>query len=59
MYCYERLDFYKDYLDEVGIKSGVIIVVDVGIIGVLDIGKFYEDIKKYKINVYVLINIVK
>ncbi|WP_447497335.1 hypothetical protein [Clostridioides difficile] len=46
-HCYERLDLYKDYPDEVGIKSGVTTVVDAGTTGALDIGKFYEDTKKY------------
>ncbi|WP_235665902.1 amidohydrolase family protein, partial [Clostridioides difficile] len=58
-HCYERLDLYKDYPDEVGIKSGVTTVVDAGTTGALDIGKFYEDTKKYKTNVYALINIAK
>ncbi len=58
-HCYERLDLYKDYPDEVGIKSGVTTVVDAGTTGALDIGKFYEDTKRYKTNVYALINIAK
>lgn len=58
-HCYERLDLYKDYPDEVGIKSGVTTVVDAGTTGALDIGKFYEDTKKHKTNVYALINIAK
>lgn len=58
-HCYERLEIYKDYPDEVGIKSGVTTVVDTGTTGALDIEKFYEDTKKYKTNVYALINIAK
>lgn len=58
-HCYERLEIYKDYPDEVGVKSGVTTVVDTGTTGALDIEKFYEDTKKYKTNVYALINIAK
>lgn len=58
-HCYERLEIYKDYPDEVGVKSGVTTVVDTGTVGALDIEKFYEDTKKYKTNVYALINIAK
>lgn len=42
VYCFEKMVFYYDYLDEIGVKKGVMIVIDVGIIGVENIYEFYD-----------------
>lgn len=41
VYCYLNLLIYYDELDSVGIVIGVIIVIDVGSIGVDDVDDFY------------------
>lgn len=59
VYCYFVLFIYYDEVDLVGVGSGVIIVVDVGSIGVNDVDDFYCLICVVKIYVYVFLNIVK
>lgn len=53
-------DFYPPYssdIDEIGWKKGVTTLIDAGSIGALDIERYYEEVKRYRTNVFSLINI--
>lgn len=59
VHCYEKMDLYYDFPDEIGVKSGVTSVIDAGTTGAENISDFYEISKKAKTNVYALLNISK
>lgn len=59
VHCYEKMNLYYDYPDEIGIQKGVATVIDAGTTGENNITKFYELSKKCKTNVYALLNISK
>jgi len=53
-------DFYPPYssdIDEIGWRKGVTTLIDAGSVGILDIDRYYEEVKKYKTNVFSLVNI--
>lgn len=53
-------NFYPPYssdIDEIGWKCGVTTLIDAGSVGALDIDRYYEEVKKYKTNVFSLINV--
>jgi len=57
VHCYENMELYTDYPDEIGIKCGVTTVVDAGSSGCANIGDFYSLVHKAKTNVYAFMNI--
>lgn len=58
-HCFEKFSLYSDDIDTIGYKSGVTTIIDAGTSGADDIDEFYEDTKKFKTNVYSLLNISK
>ena len=59
VHCYEAMDLYYDFPDEIGVLAGVTTVVDAGSSGEANIKDFYERTRKAKTNVYALMNISK
>lgn len=59
VHCFEEMDLYYDYPDEVGVKTGVTTVIDAGTTGAENIRKFQTLTSKAKTNVYAMINISK
>lgn len=59
VHCFEEMDLYYDYPDEIGIKKGVTSIIDAGSTGAQNIGDFYKLAMKAKTNVYALVNISK
>lgn len=59
VHCYEKMNLYYDYPDEIGVKTGVTSVIDAGSSGESNIKEFYELAKKAKTNIYALMNISK
>ena len=59
VHCYEKMNLYYDYPDEIGVKTGVTTIVDAGSSGESNIKDFYELAKYAKTNVYALMNISK
>ncbi|MDR0921242.1 MAG: amidohydrolase/deacetylase family metallohydrolase [Lactobacillales bacterium] len=57
VHCFEKLDLYYDYPDEVGVKQGVTTIVDAGSTGADTISGFYPLAQEAKTNVYALLNI--
>ncbi|MGK0551682.1 amidohydrolase/deacetylase family metallohydrolase [Enterococcus faecalis] len=59
VHCFEKMNLYYDYPDEIGVKKGVTTVIDAGTTGAENIREFYELAQKARTNVYGLINISK
>lgn len=59
VHCYEEMELYYDYPDEIGVKTGVTTVIDAGTTGAENIGDFYRLASKARTNVFALINISK
>ena len=59
VHCYEKMNLYYDYPDEIGVKTGVTSVIDAGSSGEHNITEFYELAKKAKTNIFALMNISK
>lgn len=59
VHCFEEMDLYYDYPDEIGYKKGCTTVIDAGSTGANNIEKFYQLAKNSKTNVFALINISK
>ncbi|MEY8458376.1 amidohydrolase/deacetylase family metallohydrolase [Lactococcus ileimucosae] len=59
VHCFEKMDLYYDYPDEIGVATGVTTVIDAGSSGEANIKDFYELAKKAKTNVLALLNISK
>lgn len=59
VHCYEKMNLYYDYPDEIGVPKGVTTVIDAGTTGAENISDFYQIAKKAKTNVYALVNISK
>ncbi len=57
VHCYEKMDLYYDFPDEIGIKKGVTTVIDAGTAGEKNIGDFYQLAQQAKTNVFALMNI--
>lgn len=57
VHCYEKMNLYYDYPDEVGVSQGVTTIIDAGTTGARNIRDFYALSKKVKTNVYALLNI--
>lgn len=57
VHCYENMDLYTDYPDEIGVKTGVTTVVDAGSAGCANIADFQSLTTKAKTNVYAFMNI--
>jgi len=57
VHCYEKLDLYYDFPDEIGIFSGVTSVIDAGSTGADNIADFYEVSRLVRTNVFALLNI--
>lgn len=58
-HCYEVMDLYYDFPDEIGVDSGVTTVIDAGSSGEANVEDFYKHAQKAKTNVYALLNISK
>lgn len=59
VHCYQEMNLYYDYPDQIGVEKGVTTVVDAGTTGAENIARFYELAKEAKTNVYALLNISK
>ncbi|WP_028273442.1 amidohydrolase/deacetylase family metallohydrolase [Atopococcus tabaci] len=59
VHCYEKMDLYYDYPDEIGVKAGVTSIIDAGTTGAENIYDFYETAKEARTNVYAMLNISK
>lgn len=59
VHCYEKMNLYYDYPDQIGVEKGVTTVIDAGTTGAENIREFYQLTKSVKTNVYALINISK
>lgn len=59
VHCYEKMNLYYDYPDEIGVKTGVTTVIDAGSSGESNIKDFYELTKHAKTNILALMNISK
>lgn len=59
VHCYEKMNLYYDFPDEIGVKSGVTSVIDAGTTGAENIYDFYDISKNAKTNVYAMLNISK
>lgn len=57
VHCYEEMELYFDFPDEVGVTKGVTTIIDAGTIGSKNIGDFYQHAKQAKTNVRALVNI--
>lgn len=57
VHCYENMELYTDYPDEIGIKCGVTTIVDAGSSGCANIGDFHRLATVAKTNVYAFMNI--
>lgn len=57
VHCYEKMNLYYDFPDEIGIKKGVTTVIDAGSTGADNIEEFYSISRKNKTNVLAMINI--
>ncbi|REC32938.1 amidohydrolase/deacetylase family metallohydrolase [Enterococcus pseudoavium] len=59
VHCYEKMNLYYDYPDQIGVEKGVTTVIDAGTTGAENIRDFYQLTKAVKTNVYALVNISK
>ncbi|MHC5373928.1 amidohydrolase/deacetylase family metallohydrolase [Enterococcus sp. LJL120] len=59
VHCYEKMQLYYDYPDEIGVTQGVTTVIDAGTTGAENIGDFAALAKRSKTNVLALLNISK
>lgn len=59
VHCYEKMNLYYDFPDEIGVKKGVTTVIDAGSTGEDNIKDFYLLAKEAKTNVLALMNISK
>ncbi len=59
VHCYQEMNLYYDYPDQIGVEKGVTTVIDAGTTGAENIGRFYDLAKEAKTNVYALLNISK
>ncbi|BDP66612.1 amidohydrolase/deacetylase family metallohydrolase [Enterococcus faecium] len=59
VHCYEKMNLYYDYPDQIGVEKGVTTVIDAGTTGAENIREFYQLTKSVKTNVYALMNISK
>lgn len=59
VHCYEKMNLYYDYPDEIGVTKGVTTVIDAGTTGAENIGDFYHITRDKKTNVFALLNISK
>lgn len=59
VHCFEALDLYYDYPDEVGVKQGVTTIIDAGSSGAENLENFYQYAQAAQTNVYALLNISK
>lgn len=59
VHCDECMNIYYDSPDELGVKQGVCTIVDAGSTGADNVGRFYENTREAKTNVFALLNISK
>lgn len=59
VHCYEKMNLYYDFPDQVGVEKGVTTVIDAGTTGAENIQSFYQLIKNVKTNVFAMVNISK
>ncbi|KAF1299486.1 dihydroorotase [Enterococcus sp. JM4C] len=59
VHCFEKMNLYYDYPDQIGVEKGVTTVIDAGTTGAENIHEFYELAQQSKTNVYALVNISK
>ncbi|MGM0125468.1 dihydroorotase [Enterococcus sp. AZ194] len=59
VHCFEKMNLYYDYPDQIGVEKGVTSVIDAGTTGAENIHEFYELAQQAKTNVYALVNISK
>ena len=57
VHCYEKMDLYYDYPDEIGVSKGVTTIIDAGTTGAGNISDFYQISKNLKTNIFALLNI--
>lgn len=59
VHCYEKMNLYYDFPDEIGVAKGVATVIDAGSTGAANMEDFYQLAQKAKTNVYAMVNISK
>lgn len=59
VHCYEGMDLYYDFPDEVGVKTGITSIIDAGTTGAENIRDFHALANKAKTNVFAMVNISK
>lgn len=59
VHCFEKMDLYYDFPDQVGVEKGVTTVIDAGTTGAENVKNFYQLAKKAKTNVFAMVNISK
>lgn len=59
VHCYEKMELYYDFPDQIGAAAGVTTVIDAGSTGAENIGDFYALAQQAKTNVFALLNISK
>lgn len=59
VHCFEEMNLYYDYPDQIGVEKGVTTVIDAGTTGAENISRFYELASEAKTNVFALVNISK
>jgi dihydroorotase len=59
VHCFEKMNLYYDYPDQIGVEKGVTTVIDAGTTGAENIHEFYTLAQEAKTNVLALVNISK
>lgn len=59
VHCFEKMNLYYDYPDQIGVEKGVTTVIDAGTTGAENIHEFYTLAQEAKTNVVALVNISK
>lgn len=59
VHCFEEMNLYYDYPDQIGVEKGVTTVIDAGTTGAENIHRFYELAEQAKTNVFAMVNISK
>lgn len=59
VHCFEKMNLYYDFPDQVGVEKGVTTVIDAGTTGAENIQDFYQLTKNVKTNVLAMVNISK
>lgn len=59
VHCFEKMNLYYDFPDQVGVEKGVTTIIDAGTTGAENIQDFYQLTQNVKTNVLAMVNISK